>query len=186
MMKKILILLFFTFLFACNTSSVNSAYNDYYKYQQKYISALLDNNKNEEIKALKGLIECGRFLKFNVKNYEEKLKKLQKKQKLTSTINIKPSVKKPISSSRIPSNKIIKSKYIKIYSYSPLKIKIPNKDIKYFTINSKLYKKVFDLKNAVISKPIFKKMQNKIFLKIAQFNKKTVRIVFYSKKKIYS
>jgi len=183
-MKKILILLFFTFLFACNTSSVNSAYNDYYKYQQKYISALLDNNKNDEIKALKGLIECGQFLKFNVKNYEKKLKKLQKKQKLTSKINIKSSAKKPISSNRTPSNKIIKkSKYIKIYSYSPLKIKIPNNEIKSFTINSKLYKKIFDLKNAVISKPISKKFQNNITLKIAQFNKKTVRIVFYSKKK---
>jgi len=182
-MRKILILLFFTFLFACNTSSVNSAYSDYYKYQQKYISALLDNNKNNEIKALKGLIECGKFLKFNIKDYEVKLKKLQKKQKLTPKINIKPSAEKQTSLNKIPSNKIItKNKYIKIYSYSPLKIKIPNSDIKFFTINSKFYKKIFDIKNAIISKTVSKQISPNIMLKIAQFNKKTVRIVYYSKK----
>ncbi|GAB6074568.1 N-acetylmuramoyl-L-alanine amidase family protein [Nautilia lithotrophica] len=177
-MKKFIFILLFSFLYAaCNKSSINTAYQDYYKYQQKYIAAILDNNKQNEIKALEGLIDCGEFLKFNVTDYKQKLKKL-KKHKLKSKINSeKPS---PDST---PSNKTKKpSRYIKIYSYSPLKIKIPDTNIRFFTIKTTIYKKVIDLPNAIIAKPISKKIGN-VNLKIAQFNKKTVRIVYYSKQK---
>jgi len=177
-MKKTVFFLLFSFLFAvCNKSSINTAYHDYYKYQQKYISAILDNNKKNEIYALEGLIECGEFLKFNVDDYKKKLYKLTKPRLKTKINSIKP---KPDTT---PSNKIVKiSKYLKIYSYNPLKIRIPNSHIKIFTIESKLYKKVIDLPNAVITKNIYKKI-NTITLRIAQFNKKTVRIVYYSKQK---
>jgi len=179
-MKKIIFISLFLFSFlhsACNKSSINSAYKDYYKYQQKYIAAILDNDKQNEIKALEGLIDCGKFLKFNVDDYKEKLKKLQ-----THKLKTKIYTKKP-APDVTPSNKTKKfSKYIKIYSYNPLKIKIPDTNIRYFTIKTTLYKKIIDLPNAVISKPITKKTGN-IKLKIAQFNKKTVRIVYYSKQK---
>ncbi|ACM92958.1 N-acetylmuramoyl-L-alanine amidase [Nautilia profundicola AmH] len=180
-MKKFILLLFASFLFAsvCNKSSINSAYKDYYKFQQQYISAILDNDKQNEIKALKGLVECGEFLKFNVSDYKQKLSKLTKKQKLKTKINTskaKPDI--------TPSNKHEKfSKYIKIYSYNPLKLKIPNNNIRFFTIKTKIYKKIIDLPNAIIHKAISKKLNNGIYLKIAQFNKKTVRIVYYSKNK---
>jgi len=186
-MKKIIFLLFFSFLFAtCNKSSINTAYHDYYKYQQEYISAILNNDKQSETKALENLIECGEFLHFNVNDYKTKLQKLKNnnRKKLKPLINIpeKNNVKKQ---AKTPTSKIKKiSKYIKIYSYSPLKIRIPDTHIKYFTINTKkTYKKVFDLPNAVVSKRIVKKLNNGITLKIAQFNKKTVRVVLYSPKK---
>ncbi len=179
-MKKIIFinLFLFSFLYAlCDKSSINNAYKNYYKYQQEYISAILDNNKKNEIKALEGLIECGEFLKFNVTDYKQKLKKL-KNNKLKTKIYRKTS-----SPDTTPSNKIKKpSKYIKIYSYNPLKMKIPDTNIKFFTIKTNLYKKIIDLPNAVIAKPVTKKI-GKIYLKIAQFNKKTVRIVYYSKEK---
>ncbi len=179
-MKKIIFinLFLFSFLYAlCDKSSINNAYKNYYKYQQEYISAILDNNKKNEIKALEGLIECGEFLKFNVTDYKQKLKKLKNNKHETKIYH------KTSSPDTTPSNKIKKlSKYIKIYSYNPLKMKIPDTNIKFFTIKTTLYKKIIDLPNAVISKPITKKTGN-IKLKIAQFNKKTVRIVYYSKEK---
>jgi len=180
-MKKALLLLFsFLYLFAaCNKTSVNTAYKDYYKYQKKYISAILNNDTNSEIYALKNLIDCGKYLHFDVKEYEEKLKKLKKKNRIKPVINVSKK-----SEIKTPHTKVKKvSKYVKIYSYDPLKIKIPNTNIKYFTINTKLYKKIIDLPGAVISKNVFKRLKNGVTLKIAQFNKKTVRIVYYSKKR---
>ncbi len=176
-MKKLIFLLLFAFLFAeCNKNSINGAYREYSKYQQKYISAILDNNKQEKIKALKGLIECGKVLKFNTEEYQQKLSSLTKKK----SSSYKSTTKRNLTSSNTTA-KI--SKYIKIYSYNPLKIKIPDTNIKYFSLNSKIYKKVIDLPNAIISKPVYKRYKNNIVLKIAQFNKKTVRIVYFSKKR---
>ncbi|WP_024790918.1 MULTISPECIES: N-acetylmuramoyl-L-alanine amidase family protein [unclassified Lebetimonas] len=167
-MKFILIFLF-SFLFACNTSSVNSAYKDYYKYQQLYISSILDNNKKQEIKALKNLIECGKYLNFDVKEYENKYKRLYQKPKV-----IKKSKKEDITPNNRP-----KKNYIKIISSNPFIITLPANKVKHFIL--KKYINVFDIPNAVISKPFSKKIKN-IKIKTAQFNKITVRVVIYSKK----
>ncbi|WP_456480607.1 N-acetylmuramoyl-L-alanine amidase family protein [Nautilia sp.] len=176
-MKKAVFIFLFTLLFSCDTTSINNAYNDYYKYQQKYISAILDDDKNRQIKALNELVKCGKFLKFNTSEYEKKLTELTKRKKTKLNQN-------GASPDTTPSNKPLKrSKYIKIYSLSPIKIKIPYNNIKHFTIKHRLYKKVFDIPHAIISKPVFKRLKNGITLKIAQFNKKTVRIVLYSKKR---
>jgi len=169
-MKRVVFFLLFFFLlaFACNTDSVNEAYKEYYKYQQDYVSAILDDNKKEKIEALKGLISCGEFLKFNVEDYKKKLKSLTASH--SSAIH-----KKTVSKSTY-------SRYVKIYSFSPLKVRIP-KNVKYFTINKKVYKKVFDIKEGIVTKPIFgKKLNGDIYFKIAQFNKSTARIVLYSTK----
>ena len=165
-MKKLIFFLFFTLLFACDKSSIQKAYNDYYKYQQEYISAILDNNKQQEINSLKKLIECGEFLKIDVNKYKARLKKIIQNNNKTKTKSKKSN-----------------SKYIKIISYNPLKIKIPNNKIKTFTIKNKnSYKKVFDIPNAIVAKFVKKKF-NDITLRIAQFDKKTVRVVLSSNKK---
>ena len=158
---KFLIFLF-SFLFACNTTNYNTAYQDYYKNQQAYIRALLDNDKNKQIKALEELIKCGKYLHFNTKDYENKLNKL------------KPN-----------KNSINKNKYINVLSFSPLKIKNV-KEYRIFDIKRKnLYKKVIDLKHAIAPKPYVKKIIDKnLVLKIAQYRKNIVRIVFISHKPI--
>ena len=169
-MRKLIFLLFFTILFACNKSSMEKAYSDYYKYQQEYISAILDENKQKEITALKKLIECGEFLNIDVTKYKAKLKKLSQNNK---TKNNNTQTK----------TKTVKNKYIKIISYNPIKIKLPTNKIKTFTIKNKnSYKKVFDIPNAIVDKFVKKKL-NGITLRIAQFNKKTVRIVLSSNKR---
>lgn len=168
-MKKFIFFIFFTLLFACDKSSIQKAYNDFYKYQQKYISAILDDNKQEEIKILRELIECGEFLKINVDKYKAKLKKLLQNNKTKNKTQTKSKTKT--------------IKYIKIISYNPIKIKIPSNKIKTFTIKNKnSYKKVFDIPNAIVDK-FRRKNLNGITLKIAQFNKKTVRVVLSSNKK---
>ncbi len=161
-MRYFLIFLF-SLAFACNTKNFNTAYQDYYKNQQIYIKALLNNNKKEEIKSLKELIKCGEYLHFNVNDYKNKLNHL------------------------LPHKKIIKhrSKYINILSYKPLQIK----NVTSYTIfnikTKRLYKKVIDLKYAITPKPYISKIINKnIKLKIAQFRKNIVRIVYYSNKPI--
>jgi N-acetylmuramoyl-L-alanine amidase len=176
-MKKLTFIFLFSFIFACDTSSINNAYKDYYKYQQKYIAAILDSNTNQKIKALKGLVECGKFLHFNIEDYRQKLHSLLQK-------NMKSKLQFKSAKDKTPSNNAkLPSKYIKIYSYNPLKIKIPDTNIKYFTIKSKkYYKKVFDLPHSILSRPVSRRLSSNIQMKIAQYNKKTVRLVLYSKK----
>ena len=165
-MKLFLFLFFSFFAFSCNTTNFNTAYQDYYKNQQIYINSLLNNDKKEQIKALKELIKCGEYLHFNVNDYKQKLKKISLKEKNTKK-----------SSS--------KSHYLNILSYNPLKIKNVQ-DYRIFEIkDKKLYKKVIDIKNAITPKPYIKKAVNKnLKFIIAQFRKNTVRVVFYSKKPI--
>ena len=165
-----IVFLFFSFLYSCNTSSINNAYKDYYKYQQLYVSSLLDDNKNKQKKALKNIIECGKYLNFDIKVYEKKYKNL------TSQINTHKTNQKNI----IPKTHYRKyKKYIKIISRHPFIITLTNNQIKHFILKKRL--NVFDIPNAIISKTFSKKI-NHIKIKVAQFNKRTVRVVVYSKK----
>ena len=168
--------LFFSFIFACNTTNFNTAYQDYYKNQQIYIKALLDNNKIKEIAALKQLIKCGKYLSFNIKPYQKKL------QTLIGT-NLRQVKKiyhnKPIS--------FIKkhAKYINILSYKPLKISNITSYNMFNLKNKKKYLKVIDLNYAITPKRYISKIINKdLTIQIAQFNKNVVRIVYSSYKPI--
>ena len=158
-MKKLFFLFFAVFLFACNTKNYNTAYQDYYQNQRIYISAILNNDKNKEISALKELIKCGEYLHFNVNDYKQKLSHL--------------TYKKP------------KKEYIKILSFNPLKIKTSKNYKVYDLKNKKYYIKLINIYYAITSKPLIKKRINKnLSLKIAQYNKNTVKIVYYSKKPV--
>ena len=156
-MRFFIIFFLFVFSFSCNTSNYHQAYKDYYKNQQLYIKSLLENDKKTQIKVLKELIKCGKYLNLDIKKYKNKLEKLEAKQ----------------------------TNYINILSYHPLKIKRVSQ-YKIFDIKHKNnYKKVIDLKYAISAKPYIKKIITKnITLKIAQFNKNTVRIVYSSNKPI--
>jgi len=165
-MKKLLIF-FFTFLFSCNTTNFNTAYKDYYKNQRIYIEAILDNDKQKQINSLKKLIQCGKYLHFDVSDYENKLKKLLPKKE-----------KKSISKKHY-----LKKEYIKIISFNPLKIKTSKPYKTYKIKENHFYKQIIDIKNAIVAKPLIKKTFKHYKVKIAQFNKSTVRIVFYSPKK---
>ena len=168
-MRLILILFFFTSLFACDTSSNVSAYNDYTKAKQTYIQSIIDNNKKLQIKSLKEIIKCGRFLGFNINKYDKRLKQLN------SSKTTKAKFQNPLK---------IESNYIKLLSINPIKIKLSKKMyVKFSTLYRKgKYYKIFDIYNAKVNKTTVKKIGN-IILKISQNNKKRVRIVLNSNKK---
>ena len=159
-MKKLL-LFFAVFLFACNTKNYNTAYQDYYKNQRIYITSILNNDTTKEISALKELIQCSRYLHFNVNNYKQKLSKLTHSVHKTHAQN---------------------KEYIRIISFNPLKIKTSKNYKIYRNIKTKKhYVTIINIYHAISSKSFIKKTFNKITLKIAQHNKNTVRIVYYSK-----
>jgi len=164
-------------LFACNTTNFDTAYKDYYQNQRIYISAILENNKQKQINALKELIKCGKYLHFNVDDYKNKLYRLIKTAHKTKEYRRKRNYKTKI--------KISPNKYIKILSLNPLKIKT-TQNYRVFNLNTKkIYRKVIDIKNSVLpQRYISKKINHYVYLKIAQFNKNTVRIVYYSKRPI--
>ena len=161
-MRLIFLLFFFTSLFACDTSSNITAYNDYTKAKQTYIQSIIDNNKNLQIKSLKEVVQCGKFLGFNVLKYDKRLKQLTKK------------FQNPLK---------IESSYIKLLSTNPIKIRLSKKMyVKYSTLyRNHTYYKIFDIYNAKVNKTTVKRLGN-ITLKIAQNTKKRVRVVLSSKK----
>jgi len=155
-MKKLLFLFLAVFLFACNTKNYNTAYRDYYKNQRIYINSILNSNKHQEITALKEIIKCGKYLNFNVNDYKQKLSKLTQKKEI--------------------------KEYIKIISLNPLKIKTSHKYKLYALKTAKNYINFIDIYYTIIPKSFMQKKLNKnITLKIAQYNKNTVRIVYSSK-----
>ena len=76
-----------------------------------------------------------------------------------------------------------KSDYIKIISLNPLKIRTSHNYKIYKNIKTKRhYTTIINIYHTITPKPfIQKQLNNDITLKIAQYNKNTVRIVYYSK-----
>ena len=68
------IVLFFSFLFS------NSLEYKFSEAKKNYIKAVLQNNKQNEIKYLQKIIYYGKLIKKNVKKYEIELSKLKKKK----------------------------------------------------------------------------------------------------------
>jgi len=171
-MRLIFLLFFITSLFACDTSSNVKAYQNYTKAKQTYIQSIIDNNKKLQIKSLEEIVKCGRFLGFNVNKYNKRLKQLKPVIKVQTSS--RPKFQNPLK---------IESSYIKLLSINPIKIKLSKKmDVKYSTLYRKhRYYKIFDIYNAKVNKTVVKKIGN-IILKIAQNNKKRVRVVLNSNK----
>ena len=177
-MRFLVIVFFITALFGCDTSSSSRAYQSYINAKQNYIQSILNNNKKQKISSLKNIVECGKFLGFNVGKYKKELIKLEyTKNKKHNTHSYKKAtqpIKNPLK---------LESKYIKIISFYPLKIKLNSKmKIKYSTLikNNKYYK-IFDIYNAKVNKKVSKKISHNIYLIIAQNDKNKVRVVLYNK-----
>jgi len=185
-MRLLILLIFITSLFgACNTSSNYQAYKNYSQAKQKYIQSILDNNTKHKINALKDIVKCGKFLGFNVVKYQQRLNQLLSKNKKTHHTTTKKVVSKPKFQNPLK----IKSRYIKVLSFNPIRIRLTT-NMK--VLHSTLYKKsknykyyyIFDIYNAKVNRAIIKKLNNNILLKIVQNNKKRVRVVLYSTHKI--
>jgi len=184
-MRLLIVLLFVTALFGCNTSSLSKAYQSYSNAKQNYIRAILDDNKKLKINSLKEIVSCGTVLGFDISKYKKELAKFGYKQ-------IHKKRQKPISKSKsIAKHKIkivknplkLESKYIDIISYNPLKIRLnKNAKVKYLTLyKSHKHYKIFDIYNMKTNKKISKKITKNIFLIVAQNAPNKVRVVLYNK-----
>jgi N-acetylmuramoyl-L-alanine amidase len=182
-MRFLILLFFITALFGCNTSSLSKAYQNYTAAKQNYIQAILNSNKKQKIISLKDIVECGNFLGFNVSKYKRELNKLNPKIKNKTTTKKYNVSKKAIKLIKNPLK--LESKYIKVISYYPLKIKLNSKmRVKYLTLVKKnKHYKIFDIYNAKLNKKISKRISQNINLLIAQNNKNKVRVVLSNENK---
>ncbi len=154
-----------------------------------YIHSIVNNDSTLKKETLKRLVKTSNILKIDSTGYSKELSTIQK-----TTIKKKPTVKKkkkivPKKKAVVTTKKVIKhSKYLpNLKSISNtgdrliLKFdkKITTKDVKSFQLGSKSsFREVFDIKAVIPFVPQIKIPKVLDDLRIAQYDNKTLRIVF--------
>ena len=150
-----------------------------------YIHSIVESDSSLKKETLKRLIKTSNILGLNATGYTKELLTLEK-----SSLKNKTSIKK-----HLPKKRVIKPKKVMKYSkYLPnLKSissnenelvlrfdkKITSKDIKSFQLKSKKnFREVFDIKAVIPFVPNIKTPEQLSDLRIAQYDNKTLRIVF--------
>lgn len=170
-------------------SEIIRAYNDY---RNIYIRALMKDDDQLCKTCLTGLIKTGKKLKIDVIEYEKKLKKLHKKKKTP-----KKKVHKLIDQKKTPakvkgsisSKNRLKSIHWKDSQRLVLKFSRPIKksELNRFSLNdkkNKKYKTIYDTYAVLTQKAMFLKHTSVKKIRLAQFDQKTLRIVFENDAKI--
>ncbi len=150
----------------------------FHSLQNIYIKSIINNDNNLKEETLKRLIKSSKLLHFNASNYEKELAKFT--DVLVKTPTVKRIKKKPKKAKRLKLDAIsVNSKYIKLTFNSTI-----NKNkLRIFTLRGKkYYRKIFDFIAFLSIKPKIKKPISLQDVKIAQYNKKTMRLVLQTKK----
>ncbi|BAF69875.1 N-acetylmuramoyl-L-alanine amidase family protein [Nitratiruptor sp. SB155-2] len=165
----------------CQLSSKNAQLKAYNLYKSVYIKSLIDNNKKEKIEALKGLIECSKKLHLKSDDYERELSYLIGGKK--SLYKPKLAKNKTTTQHSTLTSYRLKSGYVQFFFNRP----IDKKDIRHFTLKrGSIYKDIYDIKARLGFKKIIKKLHTVDKMKIAQYKKDVVRIVFENSSAIRS
>ncbi|HIC43914.1 MAG TPA: N-acetylmuramoyl-L-alanine amidase [Sulfurimonas sp.] len=172
-------------------SEVVRAYNDY---RNVYIRALMKDDDKLCRTCLSGLIKTGKKLHIDVSNYENKLKKLRiKKNKLKKKKSQKKLIdqkkppkrlKKSISSKNKLKSIRWKDSQRLILSFSR---NIKKSELNRFSLNNdkiKKYKTIYDIYAVLTQKTMFLKHSSVKKIRLAQFDQRTLRIVFDNDSKI--
>ncbi len=194
MLKKIVILVFIAFSLFASSTYLNKVYsydrqmslaNDstmlkiFHSLQSIYIKSIIQNDKTLKIATLKRLIKCSKILKIDGRNYKRELSTLLKRSK---TAEKKRVVPKSNDSSHIilrllsvtTNNEGIRFKF---------NHHIRDRDINSFALkSSRFYRKIYDINAILPIKIKFKKPYILRKLRVAQYNKKTIRVVLETKK----
>ena len=201
-MRLILLVLFFTSLFACEHKDIKGAYNEYMQSKQNYIEALLDHDKPSQIFYLRKIVTCGHILDFDVRKYQKVLNKklpslsdfkvnikdIKKEEKILS----RPKKKKIIKKHTKPKPKFqnplkIESDYINFINDDPIEVELSSKmKVKYsnfYAKKSKVYYYIFEIKNAKLRDNIVKKINNYEY-KIIRYTQNSIRLVITSKQSL--
>jgi len=174
-----------------NKSEIIRAYNDY---RNIYIRALMKEDDNLCKTCLTGLIKTGKKLHIDVIEYEVKLKQLRNKKKtpkktsqpkkLIDKKKTSKKVKNSISSqNRLNSVRWKDSQRLVLKFSRPIK----KSELNRFSLNDKKknnYKTIYDIYAVLTQKSMALKHSSVKKIRLAQFDQKTLRIVFENDAKI--
>ncbi len=150
-----------------------------------YIHSIVNNDSSLKKEALKRLVKTSKILKLDSSGYSKELATLEKNIPKKKSVVKKIVPKKKV----VTTKKIVRhSKYLpnlKHISTSSIKLilrfdkNLSSKDIKSFQLKSKKnYREVFDIKAIIPFVPKIKVPEPLNDLRIAQYDNKTIRIVF--------
>ena len=148
-------------------------------FKSLYIKSLIDEDKALEIKALQGLIKCSKLLRIDSKEYQKELDTLLGKKARTKPK--KHVEKKSYQKPKIVKNRlkkvILRKGYVEFYFDFPLqKSAIHHSQLAYK--KKRIYKDIYDIDATLGFKRRTYRLKSVKYLKIAQYNKRQVRIVF--------
>jgi len=150
----------------------------FHSLQNIYIKSIINNDNNLKEETLKRLIRGSKALHFDASSYEKELAGFA--DVLVKTPTVKHIERKPKKVKRLKLDTIrTNSNYIKLTFNSAV-----NKNkLRIFTLRGKkYYRKIFDFSAFLSTKPKIKKPRILQDIKIAQYNKKTMRLVLQTKK----
>ncbi|MDX1809051.1 MAG: N-acetylmuramoyl-L-alanine amidase [Sulfurospirillaceae bacterium] len=160
----------------------------FHSLQSIYIKSIINNDVTLKVATLKRLIKCSNILKLNAKNYENELSTLQANNKINPPIYKKQ--KTTVMHSAKATKDLPKLIDVSVNDYD-VSLRF-NKDITYddvktFGLVSKnKYKSVFDFNAIFATSSKIKTPKSLKDIRIARYNKNTVRLVLVSNKSINS
>ena len=180
------------------SSSKENQFSAYDTYKRYYIKALINGDIKQQERCLNGICIAGKKLRIDVRDYQQKLNKLEKRSK--KKLVHQKKVLSHTKTEKIKPTKKSNSKKVKIRSQHALKgfkwegrslvlnfdFNLKSKDINYFPLRpegKKGYRYIFDVNAIIHKKPIIKHKELKR-IAISQHKPKSIRIVFESSKKL--
>ena len=164
---------------------------DYNSLKSKYIKAIINDNKKEQLEILQGLVICAKRLNLYSAHYEKEIGALRKELKINPpSKNVVKNKKTPTKKSSTKKPKVISYPYISKVRYSNGKLilsfskKIDKSYIRQFNINKRSYKTIFDIKANLRARGKNFKISGYKRVVVSQNRKNLVRIVLESTKKI--
>jgi N-acetylmuramoyl-L-alanine amidase len=184
-----------------SSTSQSKHFRAYNNYKKVYLKSITSDDKHLKFRALEGLVKSGKNLHIDVSSYKKELHKYSKptkykKHKSTTTSKVKPIIKskikikdKPkIKSLKVKStHKLTSIKWINGELVLNFDKKLKPKQVNYFTLydkNKKIYKYVFDISTAMITKSKNLKKIGIKRIKLGQVNLQTIRLVIENNKKV--
>jgi len=164
------------------------AYNDY---KNLYLRSVMSENEKLQISSLKGILKSGDKLHIDVSKYKKELSTLKPSYKTTVKTKPKKSVytsKKNKKKIKVKSSHKLKSAIFKneklVLDFDKT---LSSKQVNYFTLfdpKKKLYKYVFDIHAAMLTKSRTLRKKGIKRIKLAQYNPSTLRLVIEDNKKL--
>jgi len=150
----------------------------FHSLQNIYIKSIINNNDNLKEETLKRLVKSSKILHFDARSYEKELANytdIAVKKLILPKIKKKPKKVIPLKMVSF----FVNSSYIRLTFNS----NIDKSKLKIFTLSGKkYYRKIFDFTAFLSTKPRIRKPKILQNIKIAQYNKKTMRLVLQTKK----